>query len=106
MKGTYHGFMSMDEFFQALFQDREEFFRRYNITHIRKATLYFTPTDEHGQPLSIVDRHGNPVDGYVSAGAYRSAADAYDKALHKEPDHETRAVIRQRAPTNVPFSPL
>jgi hypothetical protein len=44
---------------------------------VRGTALYFTPCDALGNPVSI-RKHGKPVDGYVSAGGYRSAASAYD----------------------------
>ncbi len=78
MKGKYGGPIAVDDFYQALYQDRE-FFKRHGITHIRNTYLYFTPCDENGIPVIIADAGGNPIDGYVSAGGYRSAADAYEQ---------------------------
>jgi uncharacterized protein RhaS with RHS repeats len=65
------------DFYQALYQDRD-FFERHGITHVRSTYLYFTPCDENGNPVVVGDANGNAVDGYVSAGGYHSAADAYD----------------------------
>jgi hypothetical protein len=84
MKGKYGGPMPVDEFYQALYQDRA-FFDRHAITHIRAVYVYFTPCDEYGEPVTIRDQQGNPMDGYVSAGGYRSAADAYDRSAKLEP---------------------
>ena len=84
MKGTYRDLMSVDDFFQALFQDRE-FFREHGITHIRSASLYFTPCDPSGKALTIYDRQGGQVDGYQTAGCYHSAADGYGEAGDLEP---------------------
>lgn len=77
MKGKYGGPMTVDDLFQALYQDRE-FFDRHGITHVRATYLYFTPCDEHGNAVVVGDSNGNPIDGYTSAGGYHSAADAYD----------------------------
>jgi hypothetical protein len=77
MKGQYRGPMAVDDLFQAIYQDRC-FFRRHGIVRVRSAYLYFTPCDERGDRVAIYDPAGNPVDGYVSAGGYRSAAEIYD----------------------------
>lgn len=69
--------MSVDQLFQALYQDRE-FFERKNIGHVKGVHLYFTPCDEHGEAVTICDPQGNPVHGYVSAGHYQPAAEAYE----------------------------
>lgn len=84
MKGTYRDLMSVDEFFQALFQDRD-FFREHGITHIRSSSLYFTPCDETGKALTIRDSQGRTVDGYETAGCYHSAADSYQGSGDVEP---------------------
>jgi hypothetical protein len=104
MKGKYGGPISVDDLYQALYQDRG-FFDSHRITHVRNAALYFTPCDEFGQPVLINDELGNPIDGYVSAGAYRSAADAFDRA-HERRHVETRPIVRQAELTAAPFSPL
>jgi hypothetical protein len=88
MKGKYGGPMPVGDFFQAVFQDKE-FFARHNITHVRATYLYFTPCDEYGQPVIITDAAGNPIDGFMSAGGYHSAADSYDAG-----SLEPQAVIR------------
>lgn len=106
MKGKYGGPMSVDDFYQALYQDRETFFTRHGITHLRAVYLYFTPCDEYGQPVLVGDELGNPIEGYVSAGAYQSAADAYEKAASAPQPLETRPTVRQASSTAVPFSPL
>ncbi|MDP2619199.1 MAG: hypothetical protein Q8P46_03335 [Hyphomicrobiales bacterium] len=80
MKGKYGGPMPVNEFYQALYEDKAGFFERLGITHVRAAYLYFTPCDESGEPVTIRDKSGRPMDGYVGAGGYRSAADAYDRA--------------------------
>ena len=82
--------MPVKDLFQALFQDRESFFEKHGITHVRATYLYFTPCDEDGQPVVIGDEQGNPIDGYLSAGGYQSAADAYEK-----PDLEPEPVFRE-----------
>lgn len=77
MKGKYGGPMTVDDLYQALYQDRD-FFRRKGITHVRGVYLYFTPCDEYGEAVTIADQSGNRLDGYVSAGAYVSSADVYE----------------------------
>ncbi len=89
MKGKYGGPMPVTDLFQALFQDKD-FFERHGITHVRATYLYFTPCDENGQPVVIGDANGNPIDGYVSAGGYQSAADAYENS-----ELEPKAVFRE-----------
>lgn len=106
MKAKYGGPMSIDDLYQALFQDREVFFEQHHITHVRNAYLYFTPCDELGEVVLIIDQLGNEIDGYVSGGAYRSAADAYEKAASKADTPATRPIVRQNSPASVPFSPL
>ncbi len=88
MKGKYGGPMPLEDFYQALFQDKE-FFERHNITHLRATYLYFTPCDQYGQPVIIRDAAGNPIDGYMSAGGYHCAADSYDTGAL-----EPRSVVR------------
>jgi hypothetical protein len=104
MKGKYGGPISVDDLYQALYQDRC-FFDSHRITHVRDAFLFFTPCDDFGQPVLIADELGNPIDGYVSGGAYHSAADAFDRA-HDRQHVETRPIVRQAELTAVPFSPL
>ena len=77
MKGKYGGPISVDNFYQAFYQDRD-FFDRHGITHVCATFLYFTPCDAQGRPVVIQDQAGNPVDGYTSAGGYHSVADAYE----------------------------
>lgn len=89
MKGKYGGPMSVDDLFQALYQDRE-FFDRHGITHVRATYLYFTPCDEAGKTIIVGDTYGNPIDGYLSAGGYHSAADAYENR-----ELQPRAVFRE-----------
>lgn len=83
MKGKYGGPISIDDFYQALYQDRE-FFTRHNIQFLRATYLYFTPCDENGRPVVITDFRGNPIDGYASAGGYQSAAESYDNLEAQE----------------------
>ena len=92
MKGKYGGPMSVDDLFQAFFQDRDWFYKR-GITHVRATYLYFTPCNEHGQPVHIRDQNGNPIDGFISAGGYHCAADAYD-LCRLEPQTQTASPAR------------
>ena len=102
MEGQYYGPMSIDDFFQALFQDRQ-FFTAHGITRINNATLYFHPCDEHGRPVIVRNKRGRPIDGYTSPGAYHAAADFYD-AQSLEPKITTSD--DPPPPSDVPFSPL
>lgn len=103
MKGKYYGPLSLDDFYQALFQDKTDFFAAHGINRLRNATLYFTPCDKHDQPVQIKDACGAPIDGYVSAGAYKSAADAFDRPQEIEPRTISRdsgnKPVRKNAPT-------
>src|SRR5690348_1380810 len=78
MKGKYPGVRTVDDFFRALPQDRL-FFQSNNITHIRDACLFFFACDPQGRELVIYDEGGYPIEGYVSAGVYRSAAEQYEE---------------------------
>jgi hypothetical protein len=95
MKGTYRDLMSVEEFFQALYQDRS-FFAEHGITHIRSASLYFTPCDERGKPVTVRDVNGNTVEGYESAGCYHSAAEQYESAGGLEPKPVSRTTTTSR----------
>lgn len=79
MKGKYPGLLPVDDLFQALFQDRE-FFAQHGILYIRNTSLYFTPCDKHGNPLTVRNSQGDVIDGYVSAGAYHSAAEFFERS--------------------------
>lgn len=84
MKGTYRDVMSVEDFFQALYQDKS-FFTEHGITHIRSAALYFTPCDASGKSVAVRDLKGRTVDGYETAGGYQSAADSFENAGKLEP---------------------
>ena len=101
MKGKYGGPMTVDDLYQALWQDRE-FFRNHGINHVNAAYLYFTACNEYGEAVLVYDRFGNTIDGYVSSGGYRSAADEFDKQAQLE----AKPVTRKPSPTRVPFSPV
>lgn len=77
MKGKYQRVMSVDDLFQALFQDKS-FFEEHGITHVRYPALYFTPCDAAGNEVKIRDENGVLVEGYETAGCYHSAADGYE----------------------------
>lgn len=91
MKIKYKGVFATDEWFQAVFQDRETIFRTRNIAHIKNATLYFTTCDEQGEEVVVRDGRGGIIDGFMSAGAYRSVADYYEE--------------KEVEPTVLPFVP-
>ena len=73
MRLQFKGIYTMEEFFQAIWEERERF-RELGITHIRGASLYYQPVDEFGDPVTPRHRNGEPIDGWVYRGRYRSAA--------------------------------
>lgn len=101
MKSTYGGPMPITEMFQAIWQDKDNF-AHHNIQHVKEVYLYFTPCDQTGETVVICDQVGNIIERFVSAGAYHSAADAYEQ----KQELESQPVTRQNSPKNVPFSPL
>ena len=102
MKAKYGGPMSVDDFYQALWQDRQ-FFTTHAITHVRAVYVYFTPCDEYGQPVTVCDPLGNIIEGFNSAGAYHCAADAYDRAAAQD---LTPKPVTRPSPASMPFSPV
>ena len=103
MKAKYGGPMTVDDLYQAIWQDRE-FFRSHAITHVNGVFLYFTPCDQYGQPVTVRDQaSGDAVDGFMSAGAYHPAADAYDHG-----DLEPKPVVREKTkiPAGLPKAPF
>ena len=84
MKTRFRGIYTCEEFFQALFDERQKF-RDHGIKFIRGATLYYTPVDEYGDPVTPVHKNGEPMHGWSSDGPYRSAADIYDPPGGRKP---------------------
>jgi hypothetical protein len=77
MKVSFHGFYTLEEFFQALYQEHENF-QKLGIKYIRRAHLYYTPVDEQGDPVVPTDPDtGRPANNWKSDGAYKSAARDY-----------------------------
>ncbi len=110
MKGKYTGPMTVDEFFQALFQDRHAFFDKHaSRARIKQATIYVTFCDEHGKTVLLRDATGRPIEGYISAGAYKPAADFYD-ATGIEPKEiqpkEKKVVAPDRCAAGGPYAPF
>ncbi len=109
MKGKYKGPMTVDEFFQALFQDRHAFFDKHaSSALIKNATVYITFCDEHGETVQLRDSHGQPIEGYISAGAYHSAADQYE-TIDIEPKPLpllTKTAPSAKRSTAAPFAPF
>lgn len=94
MRAKYKGMMSIEEFFQAFYQD-VHFFRKHNISHIKFACLYFTPCDAQGSTTVVRGAAGEVIDGYVSAGAYHSAIEPYEAAqLEPQPVARNSTVTR------------
>lgn len=102
MKAKYGGPMSVDDFYQALWQDRH-FFDSHAITHVKAVFLYFTPCDKYGQPVTVCDQVGNLIEGFNSAGAYHAAADAYERAAAQ---NLTPKPVTRYSPAKSPFSPV
>jgi hypothetical protein len=78
MKGKYPGTMTVDQMYQALYEDYKKIFRHHGVTHVKGVHLYFTPCNEHGEEVFITDDAGKRIHSYESAGYYRSAACAYE----------------------------
>jgi hypothetical protein len=77
MKVSFRGIYTLEEFFQALYQEHEKF-EKLGIKYIRRAHLYYTPVDEFGEPVAPIDPDtGDPVKGWKCDGAYKSAAHDY-----------------------------
>jgi hypothetical protein len=77
MKVSFRGIYSLDEFYQALFEEHKKF-EELGIKHISRVQLYYTPVDEYGDPVVPRDPDtGEPLDGWKSNGAYHSAAHEY-----------------------------
>ena len=109
MKGKYTGPMTVDEFFQALYQDRHAFFDKHTgSARIKQATIYITFCDEFGDTVQLRDALGDAIEGYVSAGAYKSAAEEYE-ARDIEPTPlttKTKTVTTTRPSASAPFAPF
>jgi hypothetical protein len=95
MRGKYNGMMPVEDFFQSVYQDIA-FFKKHNITHIKSACLYFTPCDEHGNTVIVRNKAGQIVDGFMSAGAYPSAAQQYEE-VELEPQCVERKTLAPRS---------
>ncbi len=114
MKGQYPGPMTIDQFFQALYQDRHAFYDKYAAgTRIKKATLYVTFCDGDNKTCEILDENGLVLDEYISSGAYQSAADLYE-ARDIEPAIKTtdpavkttaKTTQHSRKASSLPFKP-
>lgn len=73
MKIRFQGIYTVDEFIQAMLEQREHF-RELGIKHIRNANLYYQPVDEYGDPVTPRYRNGDPIEGWKDRGPYKSAA--------------------------------
>lgn len=73
MRVKFQGIYTIDEFFQAILEQRERF-RELGIKNIRHASLYYQPVDEFGDPVTPRHRNGDPIDGWKDKGPYKSAA--------------------------------
>jgi len=101
MKGKYPGIMPVKEFFQALYQD-SDFFKKHGIHYIRNTSLYFTPCDEHGEPLTVRNSNGDVIDGFKSSGAYKCAADFYENTDLEAKELLTKPGFRITTPKKDP----
>ena len=77
MQIAFRGLYTLNEFFQALFEERQKL-RDLGISHIRSGHLYYTPVDKFGDPVTPKHKNGQPMKGWTSDGPYQSAADRYD----------------------------
>ncbi len=77
MKISFRGIYTLEEFFQALFDERQKL-RDLGISHIRSGYLYYSPVDKFGDPVTLHHKNGQPMKGWTSDGPYQSAADRYD----------------------------
>lgn len=73
MRVKFQGIYTIDEFIQAMLEQRERF-HELGIKHIRNANLYYQPVDEYGDPVTPCYRNGDPVEGWNNKGPYKSAA--------------------------------
>ena len=71
------GKLSIDEFYQALYEGRHSFFEKHNIRHLKRPVLYFQPVDEDGEPVTIKGHDGKSVTGGRIGRPYNAAADHY-----------------------------
>ena len=77
MQIKFRGVYTLNEFFQALWEERQNI-RDLGITHIRGASLYYQPVDEFGDPVSPRRPTGEPIKTWNNKGPYKSAAQDYD----------------------------
>lgn len=103
MKAKYKGLWTLDQFCQALFEDRELFYRQHGITHLRSITLLFTASDHRGEEVTVFHETGETIDGYVRSVPYNCAADFYDSVIY---DPEPKTVTRASPFGSAPLSPL
>lgn len=73
MKVRFRGEFTLEEFFQALYDERARFEEK-GITHVRSAYLYYTPIDEYGDPVQLTHCTGEPMEGWTTDGPYPCAA--------------------------------
>ena len=73
MKVRFRGQYTLDEFFQALYDERAKF-EEHGIEYIRSASLYYTPVDEYGEPVQLMCKRGEPLEGWTTDGPYPCAA--------------------------------
>jgi hypothetical protein len=106
MRTVYGGPMPTAEMFQAIWQD-QGLFDRHNINHVKEVYLYFTACDETGRKVVPLDDFGHPIEDLRSPGAYRSAADEYDREQELESQPAPRKGPPPPKPSrSIPFSPL
>lgn len=77
MKIRFTGIYELDEFFQALWEERQKL-RDLGVKYVRSPTLYYTPVDEHGDNVVFHHPTGEPMEGWKNRGPYRSAAREFD----------------------------
>lgn len=76
MQITITGKLKLSELRQAIFEKLGELEDEFAVNHFKGATLYFTPTNEHGDEV-ILKKLGKPVNKILSNGPYKSAAEEF-----------------------------
>lgn len=69
--------MTLEQLRQALFEKLSELEDEFAVRHFKGATLYFTPTNEHGDEVVLVNKSGRKIEKILSNGPYRSAAEEF-----------------------------
>lgn len=69
MHVTFRGIYTLDEFFQAVWDERPNF-DRMGIQRLRSASIYYQPLDSYGDPVTLRYANGDAIDGWTHSGPY------------------------------------